>query len=55
LYESLNGTDAKLFDFDISPRGLDWEIYWVNFLGGLGKFLLKELDEEGREYYISKL
>ena len=55
LFESLNATDAKIFNFDISARGIDWEVYWVCFCAGLGKFLLKELDDEDREYYISKL
>jgi len=47
--------DTKLFNFDVSQRGIDWELYWVNFCAGLGKFLLRELDGEDKEYYVSKL
>jgi len=43
LYISLNHTDAKIFNFDVSPLSLDWEAYVVYFSEGLKKFLLKEL------------
>jgi len=53
LYESLNETDAKIFNFDLSPLNIDWEMYYVRFCNGLKKYLLKELSPHERQYLIS--
>jgi fatty acyl-CoA reductase len=56
MYESLNPTDAELFNFDVSVRYVDWEIFYVRFCNGMRKYLLKEISPEERQWVIqSKL
>eukprot|EP01129_Flabellula_baltica_P006309 TRINITY_DN234_c0_g1_i1.p1 TRINITY_DN234_c0_g1~~TRINITY_DN234_c0_g1_i1.p1 ORF type:complete len:464 (-),score=64.51 TRINITY_DN234_c0_g1_i1:37-1428(-) len=44
LFESMNETDSKLYNFDI--RGLNWEVYMVEMFIGLKMYLLKEAHDK---------
>jgi len=56
MFESLNETDARIFNFDTSTKNIDWEMYYVRFCNGMRKYLLKEISPEEKAWVIqSKL
>eukprot|EP01127_Copromyxa_protea_P018953 TRINITY_DN605_c0_g1_i1.p1 TRINITY_DN605_c0_g1~~TRINITY_DN605_c0_g1_i1.p1 ORF type:complete len:326 (+),score=62.73 TRINITY_DN605_c0_g1_i1:683-1660(+) len=55
MWQSLSPGDAELFNFDTSKRNINWEVYFAYFCEGLRKYLLKEISDEDRQFFMSKL